>query len=298
MNNEKILSSATAIMGLIFILLVVFAIIQLLILAIFDKMYWTPGVIIFLIILLFCIRLISGTVKMNDCVVLLEEISKSKRAVFEGFYWKLPTEKLQYTIDLEGLIAAKITETHPTTDGSIKASASILSKPNSGLGENEDSRSRKMVKYARFTRSDIQEMQGVWAKSVMRPRFANLSSEVAKSSVSENILKKSDFSTLEDEFSIRIIECPVFDIDYSDAVQEAQNAKSKAITLAEMTQILVSGGEYTTNEAKAIAPLLMKEISLKKNINDVNFSGLNMSPKLIEAIDKLIEKLIEKFGGN
>lgn len=289
--KEKILSSIDVKIILIIFIFTVWGIIQLLILAIFSEMYYMPGTLLFILIIFFSLKSICGEVNVNDCHILLDPITSKKRATFEGFYFKLPWEKVEFTKDLEAEIISKISETFPTTDGSMLVSTSIMSKPDSGFDKNEETRSMKMINYVRYTEGSIKEMQEDWGKAKMRERFAVLTSEEAKSSKHDDLLQIDDFNHIADELSIRIIECPVYDIDYNKTVQDAHDNISKAETLGEMVTALIKTGKYTRAEAKAIAPLLSKDVNLKKQINDVNLNGLTMSPELVTALSSIIKKM-------
>lgn len=296
--NDNISTSGSAKVTLFITLAVVWAVIQLLIFLVFNKVYLLlPGTIVFLVIIFASLESISGTVKMNECDVLLDFFTKKSRSVFEGFYWKLPWESIQFTIDLEASIDSNVTETFPTTDGSIKVTVSIMSKPESGLEleETEIQRSQRMVKFVKF-KNTVAEMREARAKEVMRERFAKVSSVEAKALPHDEILKESDFNDLATAISIRIIKCPVKDVNYNDEVQKIQNELSKAKILDGIVTILKQTG-YTLEEAKALAPLLGENSNLKKIINDYNINGnvslngLNISPETMAIVHKIISKL-------
>ena len=291
---KKISTSADAKLFLLITLFALWALIQALIVFIFNEAYFLPGTFIFLVIMFFSLKPITGKVKTNEAHVLLDSFSKKNRVMFQGFYWKLPWETIDFLVDLEGVIDSDITETFPTSDGSISATVSIMSKPDSGsiLNLDEVGRSKKIINYIKYTPAAIKGIQEACAKKAMRERFARCTSEGAKSLGSEQILNRSDFCRVAEEISIRVIECPVKDVDYNEEIQHARNAVGKAHALAAMVEALKTSG-YTPEEAKAIAPLLDKDINLKKQINDVNFNGLSMPPELIKAISSLIKK----FGG-
>lgn len=292
-NNISTSDSAKAI--LIIALAVVWAAIQLLILLVFNKVYPLPGTIFFLVFIFAFLKSISGTVKMNECHVLLDFFTKKSRSVFEGFYWKLPWESVQFTIDLEANIDSNVTETFPTTDGSMTITVSIMSKPESGLEETEIQRSQRMVIFVKF-KNTVAEMQESRAKEVMREIFADKSCVEAKALHHADILKKSDFDDLATDISIRIIKCPVKDVDYNEEVQKIQNELSKAKILDGIVTILKKTG-YTLKEAKALAPLLGENSNIKKIVNDynlngkVNLNGLNISPETMAIVHKIISKL-------
>jgi hypothetical protein len=252
---EKISTSAEVKFSLIVTIFTFWALIQSLIILIFSEEHLLLGTLLFLVSVFFCIKFIAGEVKMNQTHLLLNYFTKKNRSVFEGFYFKLLWETVQYETDLEATIDSSITETFPTQDGSMTVTVSIMSKPESGIGETETERSLKMAKYVKFKKDSIKEMQEARAKEVMRERFGRVTCEEAKSLKHEDILKKDDFDKISDDLSIRIIECPVKDVDYNEEVQRARNALSKASALAGMVNLLVKEGKYTKKEAKAIAPL-------------------------------------------
>jgi regulator of protease activity HflC (stomatin/prohibitin superfamily) len=292
METEKISTSSSTKSWLVIVFIVLWALIQLLITFIFSEPYFFPGTLLFLVILFFLIETITGNVQMNQAGILLNAFSKKSRAVFEGFYFRLPWEQVSYKIDLEATIDSNINETFTTNDGKLSVTASIMSKPNPGIGEKETERSLRMVKYVRFSKDAQKGMQEAEAKKIMREVFKNKSSKDGKDLKSDQILKLTDFKELEDLLSVKVLKCPVTDIDYDKEVQNARDAVAKAQALGDMKKALVKSG-YTNDEAKAIAPLLDKDINLKKQINDVNFNGLSMPPELLKAISSLISK----FGG-
>lgn len=288
---ENIPKSILAKISLIITIIAVWAVIQFLIVLISPGVSLFPGTLLSLFILFISLKSIIGTVKMNECHVLLNYFTKKNRSVFEGFYWKLPWEKIQFIEDLEVTIDSDISETFTTTDGSMLVTISLMSKPDSGLdSKNENERSEKMATYVKFKKETKKGMQEARAKEVMREIFKTKTCVEAKALNHNDILKKSDFSHLENEVSIKVIECPVKDVDYNKEVQNARNAVAKAEALGDMKKALEKSG-YTPEEAKAIAPLLDKDISLTKQIHDFNVNGLSLSPKIIEAIDLLISKL-------
>lgn len=295
--NDNISTSGSAKETLIITLAVVWATIQLLILLVFNKISILPGTIIFLFVVFVSVVSISGTVKMNECHVLLNSFSKKSRSVFEGFYWKLPWESIQFTIDLEASIDSNVIETFPTTDGSVKVTVAIMSKPESGLGlgESEIQRSQRMTIFVKF-KNTVAEMQESRAKEVMREIFADKSCIGSKALHHDKILKIGDFDDLATDISIRIIKCPVKDVDYNEEVQKIQNELSKAKILDGIVTILKKTG-YTLKEAKALAPLLSENSNIKKIVNDynlngnVNLNGLNISPETIAVVHKIISKL-------
>lgn len=288
---DKISLASNAKGGLIIFLLFIWVLTQTFIWVIFNSLYLLPGTILFLFSLLFLFKSICVSIGMNKSYILMNTFSKKSRAIFEGFHFKLPWENIQYKIDLEVVIHSDITETFPTQDGSMQVTASIMSKPDSEA-VNEKSRSKQMLTYVKFEVPAIKGMQDAVAKKSMRERFANLPSEEVQKSKSDVLLNKGDFADLEETLSIKVIKCAIKDVDYNEETQRARNAVMKAESLGDMKKALVKSG-YSEAEAKAIAPLLDKDINLKKQINDVNFNGLSMPPELIKAISLIVKK----FGG-
>ncbi len=294
---KKISHSYVVLLGLLVLLISTWATIQGLIkvasFLLSEEINLLPGTIALAVIVLFFLDRISLDIPMNQCVILLNSFSKKSRAVFEGFHFKLPWETVEYEVDLEVTMPSEIIETFPTTDGSVNVVAQIMSKPNSAKGEDEITRSRHMVAYVEFEPDTITRMQTARAKSIMREEFNGMTSEQAKSATSEQILNESDFEDLEEELHVDIVECVVEDVDYNDAVQEAQNDIFKAKTLVTIVETLMKDGAHSKEEAKALAPYIHKSIDWKKQVN-VNEVGL--SAEIISSINRIAEKYIaEKF---
>ncbi len=289
-NDEDISLSSDAQNGILVFLGVIFIVIQIVIMIMFREIHFFPGVIVFLLILIPLFNLISKNVGMNKACILLNAFSKKQRAVFQGFNWKLPWENIEYEIDLESKIASERKVTCPTADYSVIITASIMSKPDSGEGEPELERSRKMITHVRNDEETIKGMQGDKAEEIIREKVNNLPAKDVKDAKANTILSENDFDELEKILAIKIIDCPVKDVDYNEETQKALNTVTKAEVLVRMVEALEKAG-YTNNEAKALAPLLDKDINLKKQIFEANISGLTMSPELITLISNLSNKL-------
>jgi hypothetical protein len=294
---EKISTALSAKINLIVILAVVWAVIQLMILLLFKSMHILPGTIVFLIVLAATLKSFTGNVKMNDCHVLLNYFSKKRRVVFEGLYWKLPWEEVEFIVNLEATIHTKVRGTFPTTDGSMEIEAAIMSKPDSGIGESETERSRKMINYVRYTEDAIKNMQTTTTEKTIREKVKDKKCSDVKSFTQEQLLKKGDFDEVAKELSIVVIECPINDVDYNEEVQRARNAASKATAITEMVKTLINAG-YEDKEARILAPLLDKDISLSKIVHDNNYNvggefninGLSFPPELVKALVAILKK--------
>lgn len=289
-TSGKISHSLNVKIGIIILLLTAFSIIQIFIYFLFEDIYLVAGIFAFLFVLLSSFNSLCVNVGMNTVYILMNAFSGKARAVFGGFHFKLPWENLQYQVDLEVGIHSDITETFPIKTGSMQATVSILSKPDFKKGKNEKERSELMITYVSFEAEAIKGMQEAVAKKILREKFASLTSEEAKDSKSDDLLKKDDFADLEKTLAIEIIKCAVKDVDYNDEELRAQNSIMKATALGKMKEALVKSG-YSESEAKAIAPLLDKDINLTKQINDINVNGLGMSPELIKGISKLFKNV-------
>ncbi|HPS21301.1 MAG TPA: hypothetical protein PLO44_00615 [Candidatus Paceibacterota bacterium] len=297
---EKISTSGSASFWLFVTLTAIWAVIQLLILLVTSEAYLLPGTIVFLFVSLISLNSFVGNVKMNDCHVLLNYFTKKRRAVFEGFYFKLPWESIEFIVNLEAIIHAKVRGTFPTIDGSMEIEAAIMSKPDSAAGASEKKRSERMINYVRYTQEAINSMQTAVAEKTIREKVKDETCTNVKSFTHEQILKKKDFDEVAKELSIIVIECPIKDVDYNEEVQRARNAASKANAVKEMVETLKKAG-YSDKEARTLAPLLDKDISLTKEIKEIvlggeaklNLEGIEISPEVVKAITLLIEK----FGG-
>lgn len=251
---------------------------------------WQLVAISLLLIVASSLLMISGNVPMNRAIVVLNTFSKKSRAIFHGFYWKLPWEDIQYQVNLEGEIEAEIDESFPTLDGKMLVKGSIMSKPDSGEGLSERERSEQMMEHVKFTPDTIKAMQAARAKEVLRLKFSGVTSKVAIQFQPDELLKISDFEHLADELKIRIIECPISDLDFNISTQKVRDSVSISKGLAEMVDILVSGG-WSKKEATVLAPLLNNDINLKKQVNDINVKGLAFPPALVKTLTDFLTKL-------
>ena len=101
---NKISTSGSAIKKLLVLFLIIWIIIHMIVDSLFNGFYPKQVTIIVLIVFIALIKSITGSVKMNQAIILLDTFSKKSRALFHGFFFKLPWEKISYLIDLEVVI--------------------------------------------------------------------------------------------------------------------------------------------------------------------------------------------------
>lgn len=283
MKEDKVQSDGAVLMQIVILIFVLWMLIELFVMLIYPDASFYPKIIIFLIIIFSSLRFFFGEAKLNTCHLLLDPITRAKRAVFDGAYFKLPWEEIAENEDLEFGFESDIIETFPTADGSIKASCSLLSKIDL---EGSLDPTRVMLNYIKH-KHGVKSAQENYAKEIMREIFVEKTCDEAKAMKHAQILKPEDFKDLHDEYSVKIKKCSVYDIDDNDEIQRARNASFKATALGKMVKILEGSG-YTNEEAKQLAPLLDKDISLTKQIYELNVNGLDLSPELIGGINKIL----------
>lgn len=269
---NKISNSTNAKIILLGVLLIFFCTTQWIGWTIADEVFTWGANVAFLIICAFLIstNYFSLQIRMNEAIILLDVFSKRSRALFQGFHFILPWEEIQYKVDLEAKISSDLKEVFPTTDGSVEVEVTFISKPDSGEGESEYERSNKMINHVKFKNEAIKGMLESEVKKQLREYFSKLSSKEAKNSQSVDIFKKDSFIELENMLAIKIISIAIKNVSYNEEMQRALNSIMTAKTIAELKQVLIDGG-YSSTQAEELAPLLNKDINLRKKIFDINF---------------------------
>ena len=292
-TNVKIGDSSTAQIQLVGFLVLIFVLIQLLIVVISDDVHFAIGTILFLIACSSLLNYVAVSVPLNKGYLLLNDISREKRAIFEGFNFKLPWEGIEYEEDLHTEMGCDIVEDFPTTDGSVAVKASVMLKADVS-GEDEEERSKKMVICASHAKEARQNMAKDSTKVAIREFLIELSTDEAVKVKTAGILTKDTYSILEEDLAIKIVKSVVKDIDYNEETQKANNASFKAKAMGKILDVLVEKG-WTKEEAKVLAPFMDKDINFKKeflefNANgNLNINGLNLSPEVMSLIHKFLK---------
>lgn len=300
-SSNKISKSGDVIFGLIVLLISIFIVILVLIWAIFDVFFLYPTTALVIVAAIPLVFTCTGRVAMNQAAILLNSFSKKARAIFHGLYIKLPWEKVEYERDLESAIKSEvIAESFPTQSGTVIASASILSKVDSAEGQDEITRSQYMIENVKYESEVGKEMLVRHAKELMRQFFHDKTLIQALAADGKAILKPENFNELAEELRIVVKECPVFDIDPTEATQSALDARTKAEIIKEIAdEFQKLDPTLSGKDALDFASLMDKDISVEKKIQDFNVHGLsvNVSPAVAKVFSVLATKLIKYFGG-
>ena len=289
-DKVKISHSGDIVLELVGFLLICFIIIQLLLALIFNELELAPATIIFLLSLLLILKQISGTVSMNQCIVLLSDFSKKRRAVFEGFYFKLPWETIEYSINLEATINATVTQSYPTTDGTVEVTAEVVFNPDSAEGEDEVTRSYKMIEYVQYKDDTVIKLIKARISERMRSVFKNISVEKSLSLDRDQILNATHFSDIAELASIQIKICIISRLSRSEAIQNARDSISKAEAMLEVITTMKSYG-IDSKDAIEMAQILNKDIPVTKKIEEIRFSGINIPDSILQIIKSFADKL-------
>lgn len=250
--------------------------------AIFDEAYPKVSLILFLMLAGSTIDSWSIDIDKYKAVLLFDPLFQTTRALFEGFYFKLPWEEVEREVSLKTEIESNIEETAPTKDGSVSYKASIMSKPN--FEHEEFSPVERLILFASFTESAIKgQLESVF-KNTIREKINEHTSEDAVKLKSDDIVKACGFEDLEDKLSVKVIKSVVKDIDYNEQTQKMRNSLFGGLALVELTKLLQEQGGYTPEEAKAIAPLMSDHVKLNKEIKEFKISGIELPKELTEAI--------------
>lgn len=250
--------------------------------AILDKVYPKVSLIIFLMLAASTIDSWSIDIDKYKAVLIFDPLFQTTRALFEGFYFKLPWEEVEKEVSLKTEIESNIEETAPTKDGSVSYKASIMSKPN--FEHEEFSPVERLILFASFTESAIKgQLESVF-KNTIREKINEHTSEDAVRLKSDDIVKACRFYELEDKLAVKVIKSVVKDIDYNEQTQKMRNSLFGGLALVELTKLLVEQGGYTPEEAKSIAPLISDHVKLNKEIKEFKISGIELPKELTEAI--------------
>ena len=133
-------------------------------------------------------------------------------------------------------------------------------------------------------------MQESAAKKTIREKVMNKPIATVRAMTGDALLNKNDLKKISKELSLQIIDCQVNDLDFSDKLQEAENAVGRATVLARMTKILVTDGGYDQKMAQEIAPFLLDNLKMDKQVKEYNFKGLTIPEEIITKIINLIKK--------
>jgi len=285
-NSDKIGTSTEAYLILVLLMIVSWGVLNILIIVMFEEEHFYIGTIAFLCLLASIMIKISGNIKNNETGLIMNLFTGAKRAVESGFFFKLPWEDIVNRINLAASISSEITETFQTKDGSVKITFSLMSKAvGPKNGESERTRTVKMINYTKFE-DTIKKQQETIAKKVIRERVAKEPSETVKNMKSDDLLKKSDFSNLENDLSAEVTKYAIKDIDYSDEMQKSMSALFRAETVAKITKELIDKGGYSAEEAKERAMYLIDESKWTREVKENKFG---LSPELLAIINEILK---------
>lgn len=220
---------------------------------------------------------------MNNVNFLLNLLTGKIRAVSEGSHWKLPWEILQpqYAINTQTEIACKADEDFPAQDGTVSIRAAMLVKPDitqKGIDEREFS--KRMITFASFTPTAIKGIIESFTINKIREYCKGEQIDAVIKATSEMILPKRIigekwiYSEIEEMTGSEVKKSIIEDIDYDEKTKNAKNALMEAETLKKMVDVMMKDDTYTKEEAKSIAPFINKESNLKKEVFDVNITGV------------------------
>lgn len=265
-----------------------------------QNFYWQPRTLITLAYLISTLNKIYGEVGMNRAIVFLDNLTKSGRAAFEGYFLKLQWETPYYEVDLEAELTSDVPFTFPTNDGgTIRGNVSILSKPESAEGWPAKVRSERMLTYVKYEH-EIEKMQKAHAEEIMLERFAKVNGDDAKKMPKKDILEPDDFLEIAYLMAFRVEEINIKDLEYGDETQETRETALRAAAFIKVRKLLRTpeegGGQgLSLQEANDTALLMAKDTKFQKTNYGLTLNGLSdFTPEAAQAILEFAKNLKSK----
>jgi hypothetical protein len=246
--------------------------------------------------------MITGTVSLNHAIVLYDIFTKGARAVFAGFYWKLPWEVIEYgedVLDLTFAFVGEFPEDFPTDDGEVTMRFSLLSKIDSAEGWDEESRSERILTHCLYL-GEVEKLQKAEALQHVREKITDHTTEEVIDMDNREILKPEDLSRLAREIAIIMLKCNVEDIDLSEQAQANKNRLQNVEIFKKVVKRLEKKAPSLA-EAWKTAKQLDEKIDYKEEEKRITLAGgvtgklegLTLSPSLEKLIDKAVENWVK-----